>query len=139
MIVRTFAERAPNSPISPARTATTAREEPHSAGIGPDQLGHGGEGSAGRTITAKPSLLVSPTVEGVHHGAEEPRRRRPRKITQQSGERRFERLVAQQKVRDTVRDLGLAPQFRVENAGFRRELFRWRPGGQSFKKRFRHS
>jgi len=99
MIVRTFAERAPNSPISPARAAAAAREQTPAAGVDADQLGHRGQGSARRAITAKPSLFVSPTVEGVHHGAEEPRRRRPRQITQQPGEQRSERLVAQQKVR----------------------------------------
>jgi hypothetical protein len=34
MIVGAFAEWAPNSPISPARAATAAKEEPQAAGIG---------------------------------------------------------------------------------------------------------
>ena len=41
MIVRTFAERAPNSPISPARAAATAREQAP-APVDADQLGHRG-------------------------------------------------------------------------------------------------
>ena len=35
--------------------------------------------------------------------------------------------------------LGLAPQFRVERAGLRREASRRRSGGQPFEKRCRHS
>ena len=117
-----FTERAAGSLELPARAAAAAREQTPAPGVDADQLGHRGQGSARRAIPAKPPLLVSPTVEGVHHGTEEPRHRRPPQITQQPGERRCERLVAQQKVRDAARDLGLAPQFRVERAGLRREL-----------------
>src|SRR4029077_1716974 len=120
MTVRTFAERTPNPPISPARAAAAAREQTPAPGVDADQLGHRGQGAARRAIPAKPLLVVSPTVEGVHHGAEESRGRRPRQITQQPWERRSERLVAQQKVRDAARDPGLTPQFRVESAGLRR-------------------
>ena len=134
-----FTERAAGSLELPARAAAAAREQTHAPGIDADQLGHRGQGSARRAIPAKPPLLVSPTVEGVHHGTEEPRHRRPRQITQQPGERRCERLVAQQKVRDAARDLRLAPQFRVERAALRGEPSRRRAGGQPFEKRCRHS
>src|SRR6185437_3470960 len=139
MIVCTFAEGAPNSPISPARAAAAAREQTPAPGVDADQLGHRRQGSARRAIPAKPLLVVSPTVEGVHHGAQEPRRRRPRQITQQPWERRSERLVAQQKVRDAARDLGLTPQFCVESAGLRLKSSRRPSRGQSFEKRSRHS
>src|SRR5258705_8404757 len=92
MVVRTFAERAPNSPISPARATAAAREQTPAPGVDTDQLGHRGQRSARRAIPAKPPLLVSPTVERVHHGAEKPRRRRPRQITQQPEEPRSGRL-----------------------------------------------
>jgi hypothetical protein len=75
MIIRTFAERTPNSPVSPARAAATTTEEPQAAGIDADELSHRGQGSARRAIPAKPLLLVSPTVEGIQQGAEEPRSR----------------------------------------------------------------
>ena len=134
-----FTERAAGSLELPARAAAAAREQTLAPGVGADQLGHRGQRSARRAIPAKPPILVTPTVERVHHGTQEPRHRRPRQITQQPGERRGERLVAQQKVRDAARDLGLAPQFRVERAGLRRELSRRRSRGQSFEQRCRHS
>ena len=91
------------------------------AGIDAGQLSHRGQGSARGAIPAEPPILVSPTGEGVHDGTEELRHRRPRQITQQPGKRRCEGLVAQQKVRNAARDLGLVPQFRGESADFRRE------------------
>src|SRR4029077_1673996 len=75
MIVRTFAERAPNSLISPARAAAAARQQTPAPGIDTDQLGHRRQGSARRAIPAKPLLVVSPSAEAVDHRAEEPRRR----------------------------------------------------------------
>jgi hypothetical protein len=68
MIIRTFAERTPNSPLSPARAATATREEPQAAGIDADQPSHCGQRSARWAIPPKPPLLVSPTVEGFHQG-----------------------------------------------------------------------
>ena len=88
--VRLNCQRVPQQPHESRRRAP---------GIDADQLGHRGQRSARRAIPAKPPLLVAPAVEGVHHGTEEPRHRRPRQITQQPGRRRRERLVAQQEVR----------------------------------------
>jgi len=44
MVVRTFAEGAPNSPISPANPAAAAREHTPAPGVDADQLGHRGQG-----------------------------------------------------------------------------------------------
>ena len=134
-----FTERAGGSLELPARAAAAAREQTPAPGLDAGQLGHRRQGSARRAIPATPPLLVSPTVEGVHHGTEEPRHRRPRQIPQQPGERRCERLVAQHEVRDAARALRLAPQCRVESAGLRHEHPRRRSGGQSLEKRCRHS
>ena len=134
-----FTERAAGSLELPARAAAAAREQTLAPGVGSDQLGHRRQGSARRAIPAKPPILVTPTVERDHHGTQEPRHRRPRQITQQPGERRCDRLVAQQKVRDAARDLRRASQVRVESAGLGREPFRRRSGSQSFEQRCRHS
>src|SRR6185295_3757581 len=107
-----FTERAAGSLELPARAAATAREQTPAPWVDADELGHRRQGSARRAIPVAPPLLVSPAVEAVHDGTEEPRHRRPRQITQQPGERRCEPLVAQQKVRDAARDLGLAPECR---------------------------
>ena len=67
MIIRSLAEGTACAPEPPAGGAAAASEVAYPAWVYANQLAHRRRGTAGRTITAKPSFLasvVAPLVEG---------------------------------------------------------------------------
>ena len=116
-----FTERAAGSLVLPACAATAAGEKTSAAGVRSDQLSHGGCGSAGRAVVAKPALVVSPAGERLHDRRQIACHHGPSEVSQQAGGRRRDRIVAEQPGHDAARDIGLAPQVRVQRRGFLRQ------------------
>jgi len=62
-VVHIAAKCTSRAPISPVCRATTAKQEPNSAGLSPGQLSEGRHGTTRRTVRSEPKLLVAPGGE----------------------------------------------------------------------------
>src|SRR3954453_17837418 len=84
LAVVVFAKGTIGSLVAPPRPAASADQIALTPGIGADELGHGGRGTAGGAIIAEPAFLVPPLAERAHHRTEMTSQHCPGQIGEQA-------------------------------------------------------